>query len=423
MTLEQQIHQIGANARVAARSLAALSAERRNGILRAMADELLARTPQLLEANARDLAGAAEHGLNNAAIDRLRLTEKRIGDMAKDIRQVANLEDPVGQTLSEWTRPNGLRIAKVRTPIGVIGIIYESRPNVTSDAAVLCIKTGNAVVLRGGSEALNSNQAIAEALQTGGASKGLPANSVQLIPTKAREAVAIVAAMDQYIDLIIPRGGHALIETVVSHARMPVIKHYHGICHVYVDKKADLEMAKRIAINAKCQRPGVCNAMETLLVHRGISEEFLKGAAPAFQQRGVEIRADETAYAQLATLNYQPLVRAEEKDWSTEYLDTIMSLRVVDDLNQAIDHMERYGSHHSDAIVTGDAEAAEKFLNGVDSATVYWNASTRFTDGGEFGFGAEIGISTDKLHARGPMGLDELTSYKYVIRGDGQIRE
>jgi glutamate-5-semialdehyde dehydrogenase len=423
MTLEQQIHEIGAKARVAARSLATLATNTRNAILGAMADELVERTPQLLEANAKDLAGASEHGLNKAAIDRLRLTEKRIADMAKDIRQVAELEDPVGQILREWTRPNGLRIAKVRTPIGVIGIIYESRPNVTSDAAVLCIKTGNAVVLRGGSEALNSNQAIAEALQAGGASKDLPANAIQLIPTKAREAVAIVAAMDQYIDLIIPRGGHSLIEAVVSHARMPVIKHYHGICHVYVDEKADLEMAKRIAINAKCQRPGVCNAMETLLVHRGISEEFLKEAAPAFQQRGVEIRADETAYAQLATLNYQPLVRAEEKDYSTEYLDTIMSLRVVDDLNQAIDHMERYGSHHSDAIVTADADAAETFLNGVDSATVYWNASTRFTDGGEFGFGAEIGISTDKLHARGPMGLDELTSYKYVIRGDGQIRE
>jgi glutamate-5-semialdehyde dehydrogenase len=423
MTLEQQIHEIGAKARVAARSLAGLSTGGRNAILQAMADELLARTAQLLDANAKDLASGSEHGLNKAAIDRLRLTEKRIAEMAGDIRQVADLDDPVGQVMSEWTRPNGLRIAKVRTPIGVIGIIYESRPNVTSDAAVLCIKTGNAVVLRGGSEALNSNQAIAEALQAGGASKGLPENAVQMIPTKAREAVAIVAAMDRYIDLIIPRGGHALIETVVRHARMPVIKHYHGICHVYVDEKADLEMAKRIAINAKCQRPGVCNAMETLLVHRGISEEFLKVAAPDFQQQRVEIRADDAAYAQLATLNYQPLVRAEEKDWSTEYLDTIMSLRIVDDLNQAIDHMERYGSHHSDAIVTGDAEAAEKFLNGVDSATVYWNASTRFTDGGEFGFGAEIGISTDKLHARGPMGLDELTSYKYVIRGDGQIRE
>jgi glutamate-5-semialdehyde dehydrogenase len=423
MTLEQQIHTIGASARAAARSLAALSTENRNAILRAMADELLAQAPQILEANRKDLSGASEHGLNKAAIDRLRLTEGRIADMASGIRQVADLEDPVGQSISEWTRPNGLRIAKVRTPIGVIGIIYESRPNVTSDAAVLCIKTGNAVILRGGSEALNSNLAIAQALQSGGAAKGLPENAVQLIPSKAREAVTVMAAMDEYIDLIIPRGGHSLIEAVVSHARIPVIKHYHGVCHVYVDKKADLDMAKRIAVNAKCQRPGVCNAMETLLIHRGVSQEFLKAAAPAFQQRGVEIRADETAYAQLAGLNYQPLVRAEEKDWSTEYLDTIMSVRVVDDLDQAIDHMERYGSHHSDAIVTGDAEAAEKFLHGVDSATVYWNASTRFTDGGEFGFGAEIGISTDKLHARGPMGLEELTSYKYVIRGEGQIRE
>ena len=307
MTLEQQIQEIGAKARVAARALATLSAEGRNAILRAMADELLARTPQLLEANAQDLAGASEHGLNKAAIDRLRLTETRIADMADDIRQVAELADPVGQTISEWKRPNGLRIAKVRTPIGVIGIIYESRPNVTSDAAVLCIKTGNAVVLRGGSEALNSNLAIAKALQAGGTSKGLPANAVQLIPTKAREAVAIVAAMDQYIDLIIPRGGHSLIEAVVRHARMPVIKHYQGICHVYVDKEADLEMAKQIAINAKCQRPGICNAMETLLVHRRISEEFLEEAAPAFQEQGVEIRADETAYAQLQRLNYRAL--------------------------------------------------------------------------------------------------------------------
>ena len=423
MTLEQQVHKIGAAARIAARALAALSTEERNAILRAMANELLARTPQLLEANQKDVSGASENGLNKAAIDRLRITETRIADMAEGIRQVADLEDPVGRTISEWTRPNGLRIAKVRTPIGVIGIIYESRPNVTSDAAILCIKTGNAVILRGGSEALHSNLAITQALQAGGATEGLPENAVQLIPTKDRNAVAVMAGMNQYIDLIIPRGGHSLIETVVSHARMPVIKHYHGVCHVYVDKAADLEMAERIAINAKCQRPGVCNAMETLLVHRDISQAFFKEAGPKFQERGLEVRADQTAYSQLSALNYQPLVRAEEKDWSTEYLDTIMSVRVVDDLNQAIDHMERYGSHHSDAIVTSDAQAAEKFLNEVDSATVYWNASTRFTDGGEFGFGAEIGISTDKLHARGPMGLEELTSYKYVIRGDGQIRE
>jgi glutamate-5-semialdehyde dehydrogenase len=423
MTLEEKIHKIGSDARIAARALGALSTENRSSILRAMADELLARTSLLLEGNREDVSVASAHGLSKAATDRLRLSEARIFEMAKGIREVADLEDPVGRTISEWTRPNGLRIAKVRTPIGVIGIIYESRPNVTSDAAVLCIKTGNAVILRGGSEALNSNLAIAQALQAGGAALGLPQNAVQLIPTKDRAAVPIMAAMDQYIDLIIPRGGHSLIETVVSHARMPVIKHYHGVCHVYVDERADLDMAERIAINAKCQRPGVCNAMETLLVHRGISQAFFSKAAPRFQEQGVEIRADEAAYSQLAALNYQPLVHAEEKDWSTEYLDTIMSVRVVDDLDQAIDHMERYGSHHSDAIVTGDPQTADRFLREVDSATVYWNASTRFTDGGEFGFGAEIGISTDKLHARGPMGLEELTSYKYVIRGDGQIRE
>lgn len=423
MNLAGQIHEIGRKARQAARALAILSTEKKNAALLGMADALVDRTPALLAANAKDIAGAEEHGLNKAAIDRLRLSEKRIADMADGIRQVAALEDPVGKTITEWTRPNGIRISKVRTPIGVIGIIYESRPNVTSDAAILCIKTGNAVILRGGSESLHSNIAIADALQAGGSTCGLPEDSVQLIPTKDREAVRHMAQMDKFIDLIVPRGGHSLIETVVTHARMPVIKHYHGVCHVYVDKEADLDMALNIALNAKCQRPGVCNAMETLLVHRGVSDAFLKKAASAFQENGVEIRADETAFHQLTTLNYQPLRAAKEEDWSTEYLDLIMSLRVVDDLEQAIEHMERYGSHHSDAIITRDAKTAETFLNETDSATVYWNASTRFTDGGEFGFGAEIGISTDKLHARGPMGLEELTTYKYLIRGDGQIRE
>ncbi len=423
MNLAGQIHEIGRKARQAARALAILSTEKKNAALFGMADALVDRTPALLAANAKDIAGAEEHGLNKAAIDRLRLSEKRIADMADGIRQVAALEDPVGKTITEWTRPNGIRISKVRTPIGVIGIIYESRPNVTSDAAILCIKTGNAVILRGGSESLHSNIAIADALQAGGSTCGLPEDSVQLIPTKDREAVRHMAQMDKFIDLIVPRGGHSLIETVVTHARMPVIKHYHGVCHVYVDKEADLDMALNIALNAKCQRPGVCNAMETLLVHRGVSDAFLKKAASAFQENGVEIRADETAFHQLTTLNYQPLRAAKEEDWSTEYLDLIMSLRVVDDLEQAIEHMERYGSHHSDAIITRDAKTAETFLNETDSATVYWNASTRFTDGGEFGFGAEIGISTDKLHARGPMGLEELTTYKYLIRGDGQIRE
>jgi glutamate-5-semialdehyde dehydrogenase len=420
MTVEEQIHEIGGKARRASRALALLSTEKKNAALLGMADALLAQAPALLAANARDIAGAEENALGNAAIDRLRLTDARIQAMADGIRQVVALGDPVGKTLAGWTRPNGIAISKISTPIGVIGIIYESRPNVTSDAAILCIKTGNAVILRGGSESLHSNMAIAAALQAGGGSCG---NAIQLIPTKDREAVRHMAQMDRFIDLIIPRGGHSLIEAVVSHARMPVIKHYHGVCHVYVDRDADLEMALRVAINAKCQRPGVCNAMETLLVHRDVAEAFLKMSAPAFGENGVAIHADETAFAQLSALDYQSLSVAEEADWSTEYLDLILSLRVVDSLDAAVAHMEKYGSHHSDAIITKNSATAERFLHEVDSATVYWNASTRFSDGGEFGFGAEIGISTDKLHARGPMGLDELTTYKYLIRGEGQIRE
>jgi len=423
MTLEDQILEIGAKARRASRALALLSTDQKNAALLGMAEAIEAQTPALLAANAQDLASAEEDVLTEAAIDRLRLTETRIAAMANGIREVAALEDPVGQIISEWTRPNGIAISKVRTPIGVIGIIYESRPNVTSDAAILCIKTSNAVILRGGSESLHSNLAIAEALQAGGSACGLPENAIQLIPTKDRAAVRHMAQMDRFIDLIVPRGGHSLIEAVVSHARMPVIKHYHGVCHVYVDKDADLDMAVRVAVNAKCQRPGVCNAMETLLVHRDVSEAFLKKAAPAFSEKAVEIHADEPAFSQLSTLNYQPLRPVEEADWSTEYLDLILSLGVVDSLEEAIAHMEKYGSHHSDAIITKEAATAERFLNEVDSATVYWNASTRFSDGAEFGFGAEIGISTDKLHARGPMGLEELTTYKYLIRGEGQIRE
>jgi glutamate-5-semialdehyde dehydrogenase len=328
----------------------------------------------------------------------------------------------VGEILRTWTRPNGIEISKIRTPIGVIGIIYESRPNVTADAAVLCLKTGNAVILRGGSEALSSNLAIAQALQAGGAKAGLPEGAVQLIPTKDREAVKIMAAMNQFMDLIIPRGGHALIEAVVSAARMPVIKHYDGVCHVYVDSEADLEMAKEIVLNAKCQRPSACNAMETLLVHRDIAKNFFQLAAPALMASNVELHADFAASAILQHLEYPALVAADDASWRTEYLDFKMSVRVVDGISQAIDHIEAFGSHHSDAIITANQKTAETFLSSVDSATVYWNASTRFTDGGEFGFGAEIGISTDKLHARGPMGLEELTSYKYLIHGNGQVR-
>ncbi len=423
MTLEQEIYTIGRRAREASRSLARLAASQKNKILIAMADELVVRSPEILAANAEDTEAAEKNGLTKAAIDRLRLTPDRISGMADGIRQVAALDDPVGEILRDWTRPNGIHIQKIRTPIGVIGIIYESRPNVTADAAVLCLKTGNAVILRGGSEALASNLAIAKALQAGGFQAGLPDFSVQLIPTKDREAVKIMAAMDQFMDVIIPRGGHSLIEAVVSAARMPVIKHYDGICHVFVDREADLQMALDIVINAKCQRPGVCNALETLLVHRDIAQDFLQLAAPALDASRVELVTDPEAFKILSNLHYKPLREADDSTWRTEWLDLILSVRVVNDLAAAIDHIETFGSHHSDAIITRNPTTAETFLASVDSATVYWNASTRFTDGGEFGFGAEIGISTDKLHARGPMGLEELTTYKYLIRGEGQIRK
>ena len=423
MTLEQEIHTIGRRAREASRALARLSATQKNKILIAMADELIVRSLEILAANAEDIAAAEKNGLTKAAIDRLRLTPDRISGMADGIRQVAALEDPVGEILRDWTRPNGIHIQKIRTPIGVIGIIYESRPNVTADAAVLCLKTGNAVILRGGSEALASNLAIAKALQAGGFQAGLPDFSVQLIPTKDREAVKIMAAMDQFMDVIIPRGGHSLIEAVVNAARMPVIKHYDGICHVYVDREADLQMALDIAINAKCQRPGVCNALETLLIHRDIAQDFLRLATPALDAARVELVTDPESFKILSNLHYKSLRDADDTTWRTEWLDLILSVRIVDDLPAAIDHIETFGSHHSDAIITRNPATAETFLASVDSATVYWNASTRFTDGGEFGFGAEIGISTDKLHARGPMGLEELTTYKYLIRGEGQIRK
>ncbi len=423
MQLSELLPEIGRRARRASRSLSILSTDTKNAILRAMADELLAREAAILEANAQDLAGAEQHGLNAAAIDRLRLNSARLRAMAEGVRRVAELDDPVNEVLDEWMRPNGIRISKVRKPIGVIGIIYESRPNVTSDAAVLCIKTGNAVILRGGSESLRSNLAIAEALQAGGAREGLPEDSIQLIPVTDREAVKLMAQMDDCIDLLVPRGGKSLIETVVTHARMPVIKHYDGICHLYVDAAADVQMAASILINGKCQRPGVCNALETLLVHQDVAKEFFAAAVPLLVSHKVELRADEASFAALSALEYPHVVRATEEDFRTEHLALILNVAVVPDIAAAIDHIERLGSHHSDVIVTRDEAAAERFLNEVDSATVYWNASSRFTDGGEFGFGAEIGISTDKLHARGPMALPELTSYRYLIRGTGQIRE
>src|SRR5438552_10379608 len=421
--LSSEVLDLGKRARAAARALAQMSTERKHAALLAMADQLGASTGAILRANGKDVEKASADQLSLPMIDRLRLDERRIQAMADGIREVAALEDPAGKVIAEWTRPNGLHISKVRVPIGVIGIIYESRPNVTSDAAVLCTKTGNAVILRGGSESIHSNVAIAKALRAGAASAGLPEDSILLIPKTGRDAVRHMAKMDQYIDLIVPRGGRALIETVVSYARMPVIKHYVGVCIAYVDRQADLDMAVQIVVNAKTQRPGVCNAIETVLVHREIAAPFFKKIAPLLGERKVEIRADPDSFRHLSALNYQSLHSAREEDWTTEYLDLILAARTVDNIENAIAHVEECGSHHSDVIITRDATRAEKFLNEVDSATVYWNASTRFTDGAEFGFGAEIGISTDKLHARGPMALEELTTYKYVIRGKGQIRE
>ncbi len=416
--LEAQIGEIASNAKVAARQLAVLSTARKNAILQAMAEGLEARAESIIEANRKDLSAAEQRGLSAPMVDRLRLDSEGIFKMAAGIRQVAMLPDPVGEILSEWDRPNGLHFQKIRTPIGVIGIIYESRPNVTSDASVLCLKAGNAVVLRGGSEAFHSNTAIADALQKSGARAGLPENALQLIPTTDREAVSVLCRMDKWIDVIIPRGGEALIERVVSEARMPVIKHYNGICHVYVDQTADIEMAEEIVINSKCQRPGVCNAAETLLVHREISAAFLPGIVERLIAEGVELRGCEETLRLLGD-KVQP---ATETDWTTEYLALVLSIRVVDSIDQGIAHINRYGSHHTDVIVTSDEGSARKFQARVDSAAVFWNCSTRFCDGGEFGFGAEIGISTDKLHARGPMALPELTTYKYWVAGNGQIR-
>lgn len=421
--LKAEIFEMGRRARAASRRLAGLDTARRNAVLLGMADEVGASQTEILEANVADVAAAETAGLSAASLDRLRLDPQRLAGIAQAIRDVAALPDPVGEIISERSRPNGLKISKVRTPIGVVGIIYESRPNVTADAAVLCVKTGNAVILRGGSESIRSNRAIAEALQRGGERAGLPPDAVQLVRTTDREAVKCLAQMDEFLDVIIPRGGHALIQAVVAAARMPVIKHYHGVCMVYAHDPCDVVMAARIAVNAKCQRPGVCNAMETLLVHQGVARDVFEAARADFSAQGVEMRADPRAAALLKEVGYSKVVPAMDADWTTEFLAKILAVKVVDSLGEAVDHINGWGSHHSDAIVTSDPTAAEAFLAAVDSAAVYWNASTRFTDGGEFGFGAEIGISTDKLPVRGPMGLEELTTYKYVVRGDGQIRE
>jgi glutamate-5-semialdehyde dehydrogenase len=423
--LREQLQEMGRLAQAAARLLARLSTAQKDDAVQAMAEELVAAREEIVAANARDLAAASGRGLTPAMLDRLRLDRERVDDMADGVRAVAALADPVGRVLRMWKHVNGLHFAKVGVPLGVIGIVYESRPNVTSDAAALCLKAGNAVILRGGSESLQSNLAIAAALSRGLVRAGLPGEAVQIVPVADREAVTILSAMDAYLDLIIPRGGRSLIEAVAANARVPVIKHFDGICILYVDREADLAMARDIALNAKVQRPGVCNAIETLLVHRDVAARFLPRVGAALLEQGVQLRVDDASRAGLGDLvaRYPSLVAAATAaDYRTEFLDLILAVKVVAGLDEALAHIAANGSHHSDAIVTANPGTAERFLAEVDSATVYWNASTRFTDGGEFGFGAEIGISTDKLHARGPMGLEELTTYKYVMRGNGQVR-
>lgn len=411
------IENMGRRARKAAAALALLSPEAKSGCLNAMADALVASSAAICQANGADVAKAKENNLSAAMIDRLTLTPERVEAMAQGLRTVAAQRDPVGRIISSTTRPNGLQIDKISVPFGVIGIIYESRPNVTSDAAGICIKAGNAVILRGGSEAFESNMAIASALNSAAVNCGLPQGVVQLIPWTSREAVNMMLKLDRYIDLIIPRGGESLIRAVVAGATMPVLKHYKGVCHLYLDETYDIDSALKIVINAKCQRPGVCNALETLLIDRKALANFAPRFAEAMQANKVELRGDADFCKVCPTAK-----PASEDDYYAEYLDLILAVKTVDGVDEAIEHINTYGSRHSDGILSNNANAVAAFTASVDTSTVYVNASTRFTDGGEFGMGAEIGISTDKLHARGPMGADELTSYKYIVRGDGQIR-
>ena len=415
-----EVERLARRAKEASRGLAATPTAVKNRALRAMAGALERGQRGILAANAKDLRRARAKGVRGALLDRLTLTSKRVAEMARGLREVAALPDPVGKVIGRWRRPNGLVIEKVRVPIGVIGIIYEARPNVTADCAGLCIKAGNAVILRGGSEAIRSNRAIHRALDAAARRAGLPAGAIQMVATPSRKAVDRLLSLVGWVDLVIPRGGTGLIRQVVEKARVPVIKQYQGICHTYVDSPADLKMAEEICWNAKVQRPGVCNAMETLLVHRAAAPKFLPPMARRYAKAGVELRGDEQTRRILKGF---PVRKATERDWATEYLDLILSVKVVGSLEEAIEHIRRYSSSHSDAIVTASKPHSDRFLREVDSACVYVNASTRFTDGGQFGMGAEIGVSTDKIHARGPMGLEELTTYKYVVKGAGQVRQ
>jgi len=417
MSIADRVKDIAAGARRASITMARLSSGAKDAMLIAMADALVAASASLIAENAKDLAAGREKGLSDAMLDRLMLNDSRIRGMADALREVAALPDPVGSVDGMRLRPNGLQVGKMRIPLGVIGIIYEARPNVTADAAALCLKAGNAVVLRGGSEAIHSNLAIAAVLKGEMNRAGIPEEALSLIPFTEREGVLEMLKQEELIDLIIPRGGESLIRFVVENSRIPVIKHYKGVCHIFVDASADHEMAEKIIANAKAQRPGVCNALETLLVHRETAATFIPRIAAALSGLKVEIRGDETvcALAPMAT-------PATEEDWGAEYLDLILAVRVVDDMDQAIEHINRYCSLHTEAIITSDYANAQRFIREVNSSTVLVNASTRFADGGQLGLGAEIGISTTKLHSFGPMGLEDLTTKKFIVYGNGQIR-
>jgi len=416
--IEQYMTQLGRSARQAARAMSRADTQMKNAALEAIAGALLAAEPALLEANGKDMAQGREDGLDAALLDRLALTPRIIAGMAEGLRQIAALADPVGEIADMAYRPSGIQVGKMRVPLGVVGIIYESRPNVTADAAALCLKSGNAAILRGGKEAIHSNRAIADCIHRGLEQAGLPRDAVQVVETTDRAAVGKMITMAEYVDVIIPRGGKGLIERISADARVPVIKHLDGICHVYIDSEADLEKATQIAFNAKTHRYGVCNAMETLLVAEEIAEQVLPELSAMYKEKGVELRGCETTRRLV-----DGVVAATEEDWATEYLAPILSIRVVKDVDEAMEHIARYSSGHTESIVTENYTTARRFLREVDSSSVMVNASTRFADGFEYGLGAEIGISTDKFHARGPVGLEGLTSQKYVVLGDGQIRQ
>jgi glutamate-5-semialdehyde dehydrogenase len=417
MSIAEQVAKIAQDARQASFVLSRLDSTTKNDLLLAMAEALEQQTAHLIAENARDLEAGKRKGLSEAMLDRLMLDEKRIAGIADALREVAALPDPVGEVTKMWKRPNGLMVGKMRIPLGVIGIIYEARPNVTADAAALCLKAGNAVVLRGGSEAIHSNRAIAGVLQNAMAAKGVPAAALALIPFTDRQGVLEMLKQEEMIDLIIPRGGESLIRFVTENSRIPVIKHYKGVCHIFVDENADFDMAERIIINAKTQRPGVCNALETILVHQSVAATFIPRIAASLTGLQVELRGDERFRS------HAPQAKpATEEDWYAEYLELILACRVVDDLDQAIDHINRYGSLHTESIITSDYSRAQRFIREVNSSCVLVNASTRFADGNQLGLGAEIGISTTKLHSFGPMGLEDLTTTKFIVYGDGQTR-